>query len=186
MDDEKSYHTGDGNHSDLFENCFDIVPTDLTSYRSVRTHRDGVFGPLPTQISVPVADIAPLATHVDDDSMLPSHEQQLDFNKRAQLLYANWNVMHSFTTLPNIKAWLEQLGKDKHLLLVHLHAAYFNINANGSISFGQAKARFWHLLSCFATFDDGMLLAREWPRLSIVRIEMFLVYPVGHWSHFMA
>ena len=49
------------------------------------THQDGVFGPLPTQINVLVADIVPLATHVDDDSMLPSHEQQINFNKRAQL-----------------------------------------------------------------------------------------------------
>ena len=35
-------------------------------------------------------------------------------------------------------------------------------------------------------FDDGILLAREWPPLSIVRIELFLVYSVGHWSRFMA
>ena len=96
------------------------------------------------------------------------------------------NVMHSFTTLLEIKTWLEQLHKDKHLLLVHLHAAYYNVDATGSITFGQAKKQFWHCLSCLSTFDDGILLAREWPALSIVRVELFLVYPVGHWSRFMA
>jgi hypothetical protein len=139
---QRSYHICDGHHSDLFENCFESVPTNLTSYRSVGTHRDGVFEPLPTRISLPEADIVPLAPHVDDESLLPSHEQQLDFNKSAQLLYSNWNVMHSFKTLLEIRTWLEQLGKDKHLLLVHLHAAYYNINANGSISLGQAKKQF--------------------------------------------
>ena len=94
--------------------------------------------------------------------------------------------MHSFTTLLEIKTWLEQLQKDKHLLLVHLHAAYYNVDATGSITFGQAKQQFWQCLSCLSTFDDGILLAREWPALNVVRIELFLVYPVGHWSRFMA
>ena len=58
---QKSYRTCDGDHSDLYENCFEIVPTNLTNYRSVGSHRDGVFGPLPTQISIPVADIVLLA-----------------------------------------------------------------------------------------------------------------------------
>ena len=70
---QQSYQTKDGHHSDLFENCFEIVPANLTCYRSVGTHQDGV---------------------------LPSHEQDFDFNMRAKLLYANWNVMHSFTSLP--------------------------------------------------------------------------------------
>ena len=113
------------------------IPSNLTCYRSVGSHRDGFFGPLPTQVTMPLADTVPLVTHVDDNSLLPSHEQQLDFNKRAKFLYANWNV-HSFTSLSDIKTWIESLDKDKHLLLVHLHAAYFNIPANGSISFGQA------------------------------------------------
>ena len=183
---QQSYHICDGNHSDLFENCFEQVPTTLTGYRPVGAHRDGLYGPLPAQFSFTAEDSAPLAPHVDDESLLPGHEQQLDFNRRAQLLYSNWNVMHSFTTLLEIKTWLEQLQKDKHLLIVHLHAAYYNVDATGSITFGQAKKQLWHCLSRLSTFDDGILLAREWPALSIVRIELFLVYPVGHWSRFMA
>ena len=66
---QRSYHICDGHHSDLFENCFESVPTNLTGYRSVGTHRDGVFGPLPTRISLPEADIVPLAPHVDDESL---------------------------------------------------------------------------------------------------------------------
>ena len=183
---QQSYHTCDGNHADLFENCFETVPTALTGYRFVGAHHNGLYGPLPDQFSFTAEDSAPLAPHVDDESLLPDHEQQLDFNKRAQLLYSNWNVMHSFTTLLEIKTWLEQLQKDKHLLLVHLHAAYYNVDATGSITFGQAKKQFWQCLSSLSTFDDGILLAREWPALSVVRIELFLVYPVGHWSRFMA
>jgi hypothetical protein len=155
-DSRKSFHTEDGNHSDLFDNCFNVVPSNLTRYRSVGSNQNGLYGSLPTQITAPAQYTLPLAAHVDGASLLADNAQRLDFNNRAQ--YANWNMMHSLRSLSDIKTWLENLNKDKHLLLVHLYAAYFNVPSSGSQSFGRVKAQFWHLLSSWLQGSG-----RRWP-----------------------
>jgi hypothetical protein len=112
--------------------------------------------------------------------------QHLTFEQRANLLYLDWDVLHSFSTLPDIQKWLESLSKADHLLLFHLHAAYWVATPNATLSFGQTKAKFWNAVNNAGAFIDDLFVVQHDVPLVAVTVESFLVRTVGQCVQFLS
>jgi hypothetical protein len=112
----------DGVHSDLFELLFQTLPTD-SQYRVPGPNPGNCFGPLLLSGQDHPAAFPALDTHVDDSLYLSSLYHNLTFEKRTDLLYVHWDTLHAFTSVLEIKKWLESLAQSDHLLLIQLHAA---------------------------------------------------------------
>jgi hypothetical protein len=105
--------------------------------------------------------------------------QETTFEQRTRLLYLNWRVLHAADTLHAIKTCLESLSNGDHLLLVHLHAAYWVTVPVLTLSFGHTKANFWNAINGF------FVIIPEVPLVSVT-VESLLVRTVGQWVEFLS
>lgn len=128
-------------------------------------------------VLVPSYEHAPamplLANNDDDGSFVPLESQRLNFEQRTQLLHLNWDVLHTFTTLLDVRSWLESLPKDKHLLLVPLYEAYWVIVPDATLSFGVTKAKFWNAVNNASTFINHVFVVQQDVPLAAATIESF-------------
>jgi len=146
-----------GNHSDLFENLFQALPVHA-EYRLPGQTVNGLHGPLlfPSHSYSPAEPT--LQPHADDDVILSQARREASFEEIANLLYLNWNMLHVVKALVDIKQWLEGLSKEDHLLLVHLHAAYWVTIPATTLSFGATKANFWNAVNSASGFVNGVFV----------------------------
>lgn len=111
----------DGHYSDLFENYFQTVPTDTTLYRSPGRFFNNSHGPIEILAMQQVmVDPPPLAVHEANVFLLDTAAEARSFADRAQLLYHNWNVLHFFSNVDQLRALIAQLHPDSHFLLLEL------------------------------------------------------------------
>jgi hypothetical protein len=176
----------DGHHSDLFETLFRTVPAAGNTYRPSGTAINGLFGPLVFSPPVYPPAMPALLPHVDDGMFLDLQFQESTFEQRTQLLYLNWTVLHAVDTLHDIKKWLESLTKDDHLLLIHLHAAYWVTAPVTTLSFGSTKTNLWNAINHGGKFVNGMFVIIPDVPLVSVTVECLLVRTVGQWVQFLS
>ena len=86
----------------------------------------------------------------------------------------------------DIKKWLESLSKEDHLLLIHLHAAYWVTAPVVTLSFGRAKAQFWDAVNHAGAFVNGLFVITHDVPLVSVTVESLLVLTVSQWVHFLS
>ena len=130
--------------------------------------------------------LSALLPHADDDSFLTQDLLDSTFEQRARLLYLNWNILHGFDSLPDMKLWLESLSKDDHLLLTHLYAAYWVTTPLVTLSFGRSKAMFWDAVNQAGAFVNGLFVITHDVPLVSVTVESLLVRTVGQWIQFLS
>jgi len=171
----------DGHHSDLFENLFQSLPVGANKYRLPGRTFNGFHGPLLFSSHAHPLAVPALLPHADDGVFLSQECQDATFEQIAHLLYLNWNILHEVDALPEFKKWLESLSKENHLLLVHLHAAYWVTIPATTLSFGETKANFWNAVNSAGRFLNGVfVITHEIPPVSVT-VESFMVRTVGQW-----
>lgn len=124
--------------------------------------------------------------HDSDNLRLPDDVQHSSFETRAQLLYRNWDVLHSVNTFSQIQTRLEQLDHGAHFLLAVLRSAYANTSPVTTLTFGETKSSFWQFLVGYGSFVDSISDVHLMVPLCVVTIEYFLVRTLGHWVHYLA
>ncbi len=196
---EDSFHTDsndvvaiyDGIHSDLFEDLFQTLPTNA-QYRAPDHNPNGCFGPLllsdqdhqTSSLDQPAAFSA-LHAHADDGLFLSSLYHKLTFEQRADLLYVHWDTLHAYKSLLEIKHWLESLSQSDHLLLIHLHAAYWITTLVVTTTFGATKSHFWIATNIAGHFVNGIFVVQRDVPLTSVTVESLLVRTVGQWVQYL-
>jgi hypothetical protein len=146
----------------------------------------GYFGPLLlSDQDQPTASPA-LDTHVDDGMFLSSLYHHLTFEQRADLLYVHWDTLHAFTSVLEIKKWLESLSQSDHLLLIQLHAAYWVTAPVVTFTFGATKSRFWNAINHAGHFVNGVFVIQRNVPLASVTVESLLVRTIGQWVQYLA
>ena len=81
---------------------------------------------------------------------------------------------------------MESLSKDDHLLLSHLHAAYWVTVPVTTLSFGHTKANFWNAINHAGTFVNGLFVITPDVPLVSITVESLLVRTVGQWVQFLS
>jgi len=176
----------EGHRSDLFETLFRTLPVTGNLYRPAGTAVNGLFGPLVFPPPVHLPAMPALLPHVDDEVFLAPQFQESTLEQRTKLLYLNWKVLHAVDALHDIKTWLESLSKDDHLLLIHLHAAYWVTVPVTTLSFGRTKANFWNAINHAGTFVNGLFVITPDVPLVSITVESLLVRTVGQWVQFLS
>ena len=162
------------------------MPVDANKYRSPETTLSGVSGPLLFQPCDYPSAVPALLPHVDDGVFLPQELQDSTFEQRGQLLYLNWHELHNVDALHDIKKWLESLSKEDHILLIHLHAAYWVTAPVVTLSFGRAKAQFWDAVNHPGAFVNGLFVITHDVPLVSVTVESLLVRTVTQWVQLLS
>jgi len=184
-DDDAYLQDRQGHHSDLFEMLFKELPVHA-EYRLPNQTINNLHGPLvfPSHSSSLIGPI--LQPHVDDHLVLSQASREASFEDIAHLLYINWNILHLVKTVADIKQWLEGLSNEDHLLLVHLHAAYWVTIPITTLSFGATKQNFWTAVNSASAFvNDVFVVTRQIPLVSVT-VESFIVRTVGQWIQFLS
>lgn len=102
----------DGIHSDLFEDFFGTVlsiPTSIVSQAQLIVISSALYCSQIESTFLRNHRLLPIL-------FVPLQYRHLTFDQRAQKLYLHWNVFHKFTTLSDIREWLESLTIENHLL----------------------------------------------------------------------
>jgi len=125
-----------------------------------------------------------LLPHVDDAVCLSKACQNASFVEITNLLYLNWNILHFVDALMDINKWLENLSKEDHLLLVHLHAAYWVTIPDTALSFGQTKTNFWNAVNSASRFLNGVFVVTHEIPLVSVTVESFMVQKISGFNSY--
>ena len=174
-----------GRNSELVAACFRASPElDLQHYREPGAITTNGAGPLQLKMLISPAAPTLLAVHPDDAVVLSERCRNYSFVERATFLHRTWDALHQYTSLEQLRKWLERLAPPGHILLVLSRAAYLNCQPDYLATFGVAKSSFWDMANAFGDFSSGTFVIQRSVALAEVTVPYFLVRSLRDWVNF--
>ena len=150
---------------------------DFHQYREPGAITCNGAGPLPLQDFISQRAPTLLAQYADDATVLSERCHNYSYEERARLLHRTWDALHQYTSLQQIREWLERLSVPGLILLVLVRAAYLNCQPDYLATFGKAK-------STFGEFSSGTFIVERHVAIAAVTLPYFLVRSLRNWVGF--